>query len=140
MNNKELPIISFDFDGVMHKSVIEGTTHPINFDQPNTWKPFEKMHNLLRELSKTNRIIVVTKRSDWMREATQYYLDSFDLPIEKLYCTNTFDKWELLEELGVIIHYDDDEYMIDEYEGNPKESSVKLILVNVETESLTPQN
>lgn len=30
--------------------------------------------------------------------------------------------------------------MIDEYEGNPKESSVKLILVNVETESLTPQN
>jgi hypothetical protein len=134
------PIISFDFDGVLHKSVIEGTTHPINFDQPTTWKPFEKMHNLLRYLSETHRIIVVTKRTEYMRKDTQYYIDAFGLPVEELYCTGGRDKWDLLEGMGVIRHYDDDEYMIDEYEGNPNESPVKLILVDVETEELTPQN
>ena len=138
--DNDLPIISFDFDGVIHKSVIEGTTHPINFDKPTTWKPFEKMHGLLWELSETHRIIVVTKRTEYMRKDTQYYLDAFGLPVEALYCTGGMDKWDLLEELGAIRHYDDDDYMIDEYEGDPKQSPVKLIHVNVETEELTPQN
>jgi hypothetical protein len=138
--NKELPIISFDFDGVMHKSVIGDTTHPINFDQPNTWTPFEKMHTLLKELSKTNKIIVVTKRPEYWRAYTQFYINKYELPVTDLYHTNGYDKWDLLEELNVIRHYDDDEYMIDEYEGDPKKSSVKLILVNVKTEALTPQN
>ncbi len=134
------PIISFDFDGVIHKSVIEGTTHPINYDKPNTWTPFEKMHSLLWELSEDYRIIVMTKRPEHMRKHTQYYIDAFGLPVEHLYCTGGMDKWDLLEELGAIRHYDDDEYMIDEYEGNPKDSSVKLILVNPVTEEMTPQN
>jgi hypothetical protein len=138
--NDYRPIISFDFDGVIHKSVIEGTTHPINYDQPTTWKPFEKMHSLLWELSETHRIIVMTKRTEYMRKDTQYYIDAYGLPVETLYCTGGRDKWDLLEELGAIRHYDDDEYMIDEYNGDPKECPVKLILVNVDTEELTPQN
>ena len=134
------PIISFDFDGVLHKSVIKGTTHPINYNKPNTWLPFEKMHDLLFKLSENYRIIVVTKRSEHMRPATEYYINSFALPVEKLYCTGGIDKWDLLESLGVIIHYDDDKNMIYEYKGMSKDSSVKLILVDVETEELIPQN
>lgn len=140
-SNINVPIISFDFDGVLHKSVIKGTTHPINYDKPHTWIPFEKMHELMHELSNDYRIIVITKRTERMRKHTQYYIDSFALPVERLYCTGGMDKWDLLEDLGVIRHYDDDEYMIDEYErGNPKESSVKIILVDVESEKLTPMN
>ena len=133
-------IISFDFDGVLHKSVIEGTTHPINFDRPTTWKPFAKMHQLLCHLAEEHRIVVVTKRDEYMFGDTQFFIDLFELPVSKLYCTSGDSKWDLLEELGVITHYDDDHDMIDEYEGDARHSSVKLVHVDVQTEILTEVN
>jgi hypothetical protein len=130
------PIISFDFDGVLHQSVIEGTTHPINYDKYDTWKPFEKVHDLIFELSKTHKIIVVTKRSEWMREYTQAFIDGYNLPVEELYCTDGKSKWELLEDLGAISHYDDDTEMISECKGK----SVKLYYVNPITEEIILKN
>ena len=45
-------VVSFDFDGVLHTSMIPGTLHPINFILPDTWKPNLKLHDILRKEKK----------------------------------------------------------------------------------------
>ena len=131
-----MAIISFDFDGVLHKSVIG--IHPINFDKPNTWTPFNKIHTLIRKLSKDNEIIILTMRNDWMRNWMQEFINMYDLPISRIYTCEEFDyspKRDILEKVGAIEHYDDNPEMVFEMIG----SNVKFYLVNPETDEITKE-
>jgi hypothetical protein len=137
MGNDNKPIISYDFDGVLHRSVIEGTTHPINFWEPETWEPFDKMHELMFQEAKENIIWVITKRDNNMKKAVEYYINSWGLPVEYIICTNGYPKWDILEHYNISKHYDDDPDMIYEYEGNLKDLDVELIHVDPVTQKLT---
>lgn len=122
-----MPIISFDFDGVLHKSVIG--IHPINFDKPNTWEPFKEIHTLIKELSKDNEIVILTMRNEWMRTWMHEFINMYDLPISRIYTCEEFDflpKRDILEKIGATEHYDDNPEMITEMRG----SKVKFYLVN----------
>lgn len=140
ISDNKNPIISYDFDGVIHKSVIKDTPHPINYWEPETWEPFNKMHQLMFEEAKENRIWVITKRDNTMKDVVEYYINSFGLPVENIICSNGYPKWDILEQYNIIKHYDDDPDMIYEYDKNIKELNIELIHVNPITEKLIKIN
>lgn len=101
-------VVSFDFDGILHRSVIPGTTHPINFDQPDTWEPFEMMHAAVRkEHNMGNKVIVITARDEYMKPLLWAYIKKYDLPIEEIECTNDEPKLQYIVSSNSIRHYDD---------------------------------
>lgn len=100
--------VSFDFDGVMHKSVIEGTIHPIHIWAHKSLEPFHEMHDALKEESKTNKIIIVTKRDQAHINVILDFLEMHGLEVEQVICTNNKEKLPYLLELNVSKHYDDE--------------------------------
>jgi hypothetical protein len=101
-------VVSFDFDGVLHRSVVPGTTHPINFDQPDTWEPFEMMHAAVRkEHGMGNKVIVVTARDNYMKPYLMQFIKKYDLPIEEIECTDDEPKLPYIVASNSIRHYDD---------------------------------
>ena len=105
---EERDIVSFDFDGVIHRSVFPGTIHPINFDQPDTWQPFEMMHQAIRkEHANGNKVIVVTARDSWNAKEVEAYVKKYDLPIEEFIYTDNAPKLPYIVASMSIRHYDD---------------------------------
>jgi len=107
-DTEKRPIVSFDFDGVLHTDVHPGTIHPINYFASDL-TPDEEMHDQLRKEAKDNDIIVVSARHAYgdMYDAMEEFIRNYKLPVKKIYATSGMPKRDLLEGLGVIRHYDD---------------------------------
>lgn len=101
----ERPTISYDFDGVVHQSVIG--LDPINFDQPESWVPFTKMHDRMKEDSKSHRIIIVTARRKTCDQHLRDFIKMYDLPVEEIFYTDNSSKVPILLQQKAIKHYDD---------------------------------
>lgn len=101
----EKPIISYDFDGVCHTSVIG--LDPINFVEPETWEPFLEMHEQLKIDAENHRIVIVTARPPVTNIFIQEFVDKYKLPVEEIFATDNMPKTPLLKDLQVIKHYDD---------------------------------
>lgn len=112
------PIISYDFDGVLHTSV-KGI-HPIDMTDYDSWEPFVKMHEQLKKDALNNKIVIVTARpplSD-VKNAVQKFLAKYDLPVEEIYYTDDEPKIDVLKQMGAVKHYDDNPDMFDELRGS----------------------
>ena len=95
------PIITYDFDGVLHKSMKPvKQTGPINYTEWNKWIPFKEMHQCLREDSKNNRIIIVTKRYQKHKPYVKKFIEKFNLPVSEIICTDMKPKWPTLKKLN----------------------------------------
>jgi hypothetical protein len=101
----EKSVISYDFDGVCHISVVG--LHPTDFIDSDKWVPFTEMHEQMREDAKTHRIIVVTSRPPATDEYVWEFIKKYDLPVEQVYATDNEPKTPLLKGLNVVKHYDD---------------------------------
>jgi len=100
--------ITYDFDGVLHKSMKPvKQTGPNSYTKWDEWIPFKEMHQCLREDSKNNRIIIVTKRYQKHELHIKKFISKFNLPVEKIICTNMKPKWPTLKKLNSKKHYDD---------------------------------
>lgn len=129
MNFKDFvnkPVVSFDFDGVLHKSIIPGTTHPESYWTWQEWEPYLEVHKILKQESLENRIIVVSRRSRPHQDAMWAFIKHYNLPVEKIYTTDDKSKKPFLVKLGVIRHYDDDYRLEEELEG----TNIELIYVD----------
>lgn len=118
---QERPIVSFDFDGVLHSSLIPGTTHPESFWDSDSWKPRLDMHQKLREEAADNDVVVVSARDSGMEDAMWEFIQKHNLPVKAIYVTNDRPKWSTLQKIGAIRHYDDSPRVRDELAGKPIE-------------------
>ena len=112
--------VSFDFDGVLHSSVIG--LNPINWDKPKTWKPRLDMFEKLRKEAETHKVVIVSARDQWMKPYIEEFISMHNLPVSEIFCTDDEPKKEILKSVKAIRHYDD----------NPATSvpeDTKLILV-----------
>lgn len=125
----ERPIISYDFDGCLHTSVIG--YDPINFIEPETWEPFEAMHKSLREDAKTHKIVIVTARPEITNPYVWEFVKMHNLPVEEIYATDNMPKTPLLKKLGVIRHYDDHVGLIQPL----KDAGIEFVLTNPKTKT-----
>lgn len=123
----ERPVVSFDFDGVLHKGVYPGTIHPIL--DPSYWVPFVKMHEKLREEAKTAKIIVISARND--DQDIKDYIKRYNLPVEQVIITNNMNKLPFLKRVNAIRHYDDNKQMVNQLHG----SGIEFVLVDPGDES-----
>lgn len=108
----EKGVISFDFDGTLHKSMISDTGYPINHDLPNTWSQTKTPTELVRKLSKNYKIIIVTHRHEDQKEFIEEYIKLHKLPITEIFCCQlkdglTITKASILKKEHVIVHFDD---------------------------------
>lgn len=104
-DSEKIGIISFDFDDTL--------TKPEFSDEEGMWisqGPNEKWISKMRELyDEGNTIIIVTSRYDKDMEEVRHFVQEHNLPVSGIYNTNGADKAPLLEQLGVALHFDDDE-------------------------------
>lgn len=114
-------IISFDFDGVLHVSLHQGTTHPVDYFNWQEWQPYYKMHKVLKRESLSNTIVIVTARCENMEEPMWDFIQYYELPVQKIYTTCDGPKWPTLEKIGAIKHYDDSPKIARELNGKPIE-------------------
>lgn len=103
--NDKRPVISYDFDGVLHRSVVG--IHPIGMYNYMDWVPFEEMHERMRDEAEDHRIVVVTARDEHTSDAVDAFIKMYDLPVSRVYYTDDNPKYDILEEIGAIRHYDD---------------------------------
>ena len=121
-------IISYDFDGVLHESVIPNTIHPIDFDGWNDWMPNIKIIKKLKEESSNGyNIIVVTSRCMYDINIIWSFINKWNIPICEVYTTESdyIKKSYILKKLNVIKHYDDNPDIQDDVTKN----GVEFILV-----------
>lgn len=123
---EERKVISYDFDGVLHTSVIPGTIDPIDYIDWESWKPSKKIHKLLiSEHKKGNRIIVISARGtlSWdfenekivnVEQIMWQFIMKYDLPVDELILTGSRPKKKHLIKLKAVKHYDDNFKMIKE--------------------------
>jgi len=108
--NDSRPVISYDFDGVLHKSV--NGLDPIDFFDYESWVPFDKYHDKMREDAKTHRIVVVTARDNGeMTDAAWDFVKLYDLPVDDVIGTDDEPKYDVLKNIGAVKHYDDNPKM-----------------------------
>lgn len=120
------PTISYDFDGVLHTSMIPGTIHPINFYDWRSWEPYKAMHSQLRKDAQLADIIVVSSRCPDNEDVMWQFIRTHQLPVEDVYCTCMKPKIDYLKNAGAIKHYDDDPKMERELQG----SGIEFVLIN----------
>ena len=120
MMMKLKPTITYDFDGVLHKSMKPvKQTGPTSYTKWDEWIPFKEMHQCLREDSKNNRIMIVTKRYQKHKLHIKKFITKFNLPVEKIICTNMKPKWPTLKKLNSKKHYDDSDSVEKELFNKP---------------------
>jgi 8-oxo-dGTP pyrophosphatase MutT (NUDIX family) len=110
------PVVSFDFDGVLHIDVYPGTPDPINWEDADL-SPNYRIHKILKNEAKTNKIVVVTARCDNHKSIIWEFIRNYNLPIEEVYATCGYPKKDILQKIGAIKHYDDKD-MTYELEGS----------------------
>lgn len=126
MEAKDKPLVSFDFDGTLHRSIVPGTTHPIDFFRWKTWEPNQAIHDQLRKDAANHKIIVVSRRDDIHKAPMWKFIQAYNLPVEEIYTTNGQPKGEYLVDFGVIKHYDDDINLANELHG----TGIEFVHVN----------
>lgn len=119
------PVISYDFDGVLHRSVTG--LHPHNFLDWQSWEHFDEMFEQMRLDAVDHDIVVVTARPDYggVSQAVDAYIAANDLPVSKVYYTGDMPKLPILKQIKAIRHYDDNPLMYDEL----KNTGIDFILV-----------
>lgn len=100
--------VSFDFDGVLHSSVIPNTLHPICYRNVNLWEPRYDMLEMVAEEAETNEVYIVTSRNTGNEPEIMEFVIKHDLPISGIICGDGLPKTPNLIKLGSIRHYDDD--------------------------------
>ena len=124
-NENTKPVVSFDFDGVLHTSMVSGTLHPINFTEPDTWEPNYLMHDILRKEQENNRIIIVTARNTWNKPEIEYFLKKYNLFVDEIITTDEMPKKSFLLSRNAIKHYDDNTDLPKELKG----TGIEFILI-----------
>lgn len=116
--SQEAGVVSFDFDGVLHRSIYPGTYTPLNFDDPDSWEPFYEVFDVMKKEALLHRIVVITKRDEYMREELEYFVKKYDLPVDEIICTNNGRKLPYLLQIpNIRKHYDDHYELIKELRG-----------------------
>lgn len=105
VNESSKKCVSFDFDGVLHKSVVG--IHPVDILNPEEWEPSENMFKQVMLEAKSNTLVVVTARDSWNKPQLEEFIKMHGLPISKIYCTDNMPKLNTLRSIGAIRHYDD---------------------------------
>ena len=113
MTNK---IVSFDFDGCLHRSVVHG--HPIGRENYRKWIPFSEIIQKVYEELRHHEVVIVTARDSYEIPYIQGFLKHHKIPITKIFCTDNEPKLETLKMLKVIRHYDDSLRVKKELEGS----------------------
>ena len=113
------PCVSFDFDGVLHLSMVKGTIHPLNYDDYKSWIPSIKMHRILRSEHRAgNKIVLISARGKFgwipeddivyeMKPVIQKFLKKYHLPVDQIILTSDQPKAQFLKNINTIRHYDD---------------------------------
>lgn len=109
-------IVSFDFDGCLHRSVVHG--HPIGRENYRKWIPFNEIIRKVYEELKHHEVVIVTARDSYEIPYIQAFLKHHKIPIKKIFCTDNGPKLETLQMLKSIRHYDDSLRVKKELEGS----------------------
>ena len=109
------PIISYDFDGVLHVDmyedrIVKGLYHNSSFNDVDAWVPFRRIHNQIREQAADYNIVIVTARDTWNLPELWQFVNKHKLPIKHIFCTNNGPKCEVLGAIQAIRHYDDRDF------------------------------
>ena len=100
-------VVSFDFDGVLHQSMVEGTTHPDQFVSADL-EPRPDIHKKVRSEAKKHSLVVVTARDHGSEKIVWEFLDKHLSGLfQEVYTTHGGSKVGILEKIGAIRHYDD---------------------------------
>ena len=87
-----------------------GLYHNRDFWRPDTWPPFESMHQQLREQAAHATIVVVTARCRDNAGDVWAFIRMHNLPVQAVHCTDDGPKRGLLVGIGAERHYDDRDY------------------------------
>ena len=118
------PVISYDFDGVLHVSV--AGIHPLDFTSPELWEPFTEMMLQLKEDAKEHKIVVVTARPPSTDVYVWEFIKNNNLPVEQIYATDDEPKTPVLIKIGAIKHYDDNKALA----APLKAAGIEFVLVD----------
>lgn len=117
--------VSFDFDGVLHKSVEEGSINPIYWDEWDLMDPFIEIHNLIKQYDQQGHELLITTARGEMPHVVEKFCQHHELPFVDFHYTYGLPKRDLLELLKVDVHYDDNIRMLETMKG----STVRFHLV-----------
>jgi hypothetical protein len=136
-------VVSFDFDGVLHLSMIPGTIHPADWINYKTWIPSKKLHGILKkEHQNGNKIIVISARDkkfydfnkpdfNWdsppldMKKIMMKFMKLYQLPVDDIILTDNGPKKQILIDMKAIRHYDDNIDM----ERELKDTNIEFVYV-----------
>lgn len=101
--------VSFDFDGVLHRSMVPGTGDPIDFWDWKSWEPFKKIHKkVFEEAADGYNIVICTHRPPEHNEQLWNFVHKYKLPISRIINVPwPISKSRYLEENEIFRHYDD---------------------------------
>jgi hypothetical protein len=102
-------VVSFDFDGVLHKSIIKGTIHPKYYNDYDNFEPNKELIDKINYLSKTHTIIVVTSRQNYEVSNIWKFIRNNNINIHDVFTTNgdIVKKSYILKNVKALTHYDD---------------------------------
>ena len=118
-------VVSFDFDGVLHSSMIPGTLHPVNYTDVGSWAPKHDMIELLNKEKKNHKVIITTARDTWNKPHIKKFLELHNISVDDIILTNNQPKRDYLVANNVIRHYDDNAKLEQELEG----TGIEFILI-----------
>lgn len=115
---QKMPIVSFDFDGVLHNSVgVESRDSmgrvlgygPKDFLKYKSWKPNYEIHKMIRKEAQNNKIVIVTARCSYYKDVIMEFLKMYGLNkyISRIYFTCMMSKVPYLKSIKAIRHYED---------------------------------
>jgi hypothetical protein len=101
--------ISFDFDGVLHKSIIKGTIHPKFYNDYDNFEPNMEMINKINELSLKHTIVVITSRQNYEISNLWKFIHKHNINIYEVFTTDgdRVSKSYILKFIKALQHYDD---------------------------------
>ncbi|MCK9417103.1 hypothetical protein M0Q97_10645 [Candidatus Dojkabacteria bacterium] len=113
-------IISYDLDGVLHKSIIPGTIHPTNYYDYNNFIPNLEIIEKLNKESKNHDIIILTSRQNYEIPDLWEFVKKWNINITDIFTTDgdRIKKSYVLKSLKAIKHYDDNIAIKNDVEKN----------------------
>lgn len=120
-------VISYDFDGVLHKSIIPGTIHPKDYNDYDNFIPNFKIIEKLNKQSKNHDIIILTSRQNYEIPDLWEFVKKWDINITDIFTTgDRIKKSYVLKSLKAIKHYDDNIAIKNDVEKN----GIKFVFIN----------
>jgi hypothetical protein len=112
--NDTRKVVSFDFDSTIMFTTWDQDSGDFIMDEM-TGEPYGELNpaiaQKIQEYSSQGwKVILVTSRKIEDLESAELFCKSHGLPIEEYYATNGYDKVGTLLELGVSVHFDDDDH------------------------------